>query len=422
MTREVEFRTWAGSRSERTRPAGSEGALRVALYSPDSYGLGHFRRTRRIAATLARTLPEASVLMLTGCLAADRFPALPRTDLVRLPATTKTTTGSYRSRSLGIDRDSLLRLRAAILEAALTAFEPDLFIVDHAPAGLAGELRPVLEGLRDRNSSTVVALGLRDIIDSGSTVRRAWLADDTYGVLEWAYDEIWVYGRQEVFDPVREYGMTASAAERLRFLGYIGDAAAPRPRSRRRTPLVVAMGGGGEDAHSVLRAAVEARAISSRRFRLVVFPGPLMSFEQKRDLEVRAAEVGRDVLVHHFTERAPAMVADADCVVTMGGYNSMLETIGAGVPSVVVPRVSPREEQLIRAERMTARGWTTFLHPDLLTPEGLLGRILDLCDNGVPARMPSDHLSGLANVAQRSLALLESSLSRETTARRWPTV
>lgn len=414
--------TWTTARPGRPRQAESEGALRVALYSPDSYGLGHFRRNRRIATTLVKTMPEASVLMLTGCLAADRFSALPNTDLVRLPATTKTASGSYRARSLGIDRDSLLRLRGAILEAALAAFEPDLFIVDHAPAGLAGELRPVLERLRDSGSPTIVALGLRDIIDAGPAVRRTWLADDTYSLLEWAYDEIWVYGRQEVFDPVREYGMTPTAASRMRFLGYIGDIGPVRPRSRRRIPLVVAMGGGGEDAHPLLRAALEARSISERRFRLIVFPGPLMTFEQKRDLEVRAAELGKDVLVHHFTERAPAIVADADCVVTMGGYNSMLETIGAGVPSVVVPRVSPRAEQLLRAERMSARGWTTLLHPDDLTPEALLGCILELCNKGVPMRMPSDHLSGLANLADRSLYLLEQSRAEESVAGEWPTV
>lgn len=414
--------TWEAERPRWPR-TGTRGApLRVALYSPDSYGLGHFRRSRRIAAALARALPDASVLILTGCLAADRFSAIPQTDLVRLPATTKTAAGSYRSRSLGIDRDSLIHLRGAILQAALAAFEPDLFIVDHAPTGLAGELRPVLEGLRDSDSATVVALGLRDIIDAGPTVRRTWLADDTYGVLEWAYDEVWVYGCQEVFDPIREYRISPTAAARVRFLGYIADAQTAPPHSRRRIPVVVAMGGGGEDAHPLLRAAVEARARSDRRFRLIVFPGPLMPFELKRDLEVRAAEVGKDVVIHHFTERAPAIVAQADCVVTMGGYNSMLETIGAGVPSVVVPRVSPRTEQLIRAERMADCGWTSILRPESLTPDALLGRILHLCDRGTPARMPSSHLSGLANLVDRSSALLDRSSALESAAMERPTV
>ena len=125
------------------------GAPRIALYSPDSYGLGHFRRNRRIAAALVREFPSASVLMLTGCLAADRFSAVPNTDLVRLPATTKAADGNYISRSLGLDSTSLLRLRSSILQAAVESFGPDILVVDHAPGGLAGELIPVLEMLRD---------------------------------------------------------------------------------------------------------------------------------------------------------------------------------------------------------------------------------------------------------------------------------
>ncbi|GAC1653977.1 MAG: glycosyltransferase family protein [Candidatus Dormibacteraceae bacterium] len=402
------------------------GAPRIALYSPDSYGLGHFRRNRRIAAALVRAFPQASVLMLTGCLAADRFSALPNTDLVRLPATTKSIDGSYVSRSLGLDSGSLLHLRASILEAAVGSFGPDILIVDHAPGGLAGELVPVLERLRERSRPALVALGLRDVLDDRRVVRAQWLRDGTYRLLDWAYDEVWVYGRREVYDPVVEYGIEREVAHRVQFLGYISDPpSAPARRRRGRVPHVVGMGGGGEDAFPVMRTLVGARSLSETRFRMTIFPGPLMGFHERRDLEAAAATVGRDVVVHNFTERVPTIVAHADAVVTMGGYNSTMEVLAAGVPSIVVPRVTPRVEQLIRARRMADRGWIRLIHPEDLSPERLRDEVLATLAGGPPAALPPDFLNGLDNVVERcrqslSAPHVEPAPAAEAGAAGWP--
>jgi len=375
---------------------------RIALYSPDSYGLGHFRRTRRIAQAITNELPDASVLILTGCLAADRFGPLARTDIVRLPAATKSAAGAYTARSLGVDTGSLLRLRSAILDAAIAEFAPDIFVVDHSPNGLGGELAQTLDRFRSGRRPGLVVLGLRDIIDEPSTVRAQWRSDGTVALIARTYDEVWVYGRREVFDPILEYGVPSVLADRFQFLGYVTEEVAAKSRGRRRrVPRVMAMGGGGEDAFPLLVNAIRARAASPTRFRLTVLPGPLMGPHLRRELEREAAEVGPDVLIQPFTERAPALLAASDVVVTMGGYNSMLEVISAGVPSVVVPRVTPRAEQLIRAERMTSRGWTTLLHPDELTPQSLLERVLALSREGPGIRLPAEYRAGLLHLAQR---------------------
>lgn len=377
-------------------------APRIALYSPDSYGLGHFRRNRRLAEALVGAIPEASVLMLTGCLAADRFSALPNVDLVRLPSYTKGPGGTYVARSLGVDAATLQRLRRSILESSIAAFEPDLLVVDHAPGGLAGEMLPVLERLQSGPRPALVALGLRDILDDRRVVRSQWLRDGTYQLLEWAYDEVWVYGRREVYDPVAEYGVPSHVAHRFQFLGYVAEPASPRPRrSPRRVPLVVVSGGGGEDAHGLLAAVITARSLSPRRFRVAVFPGPLMSWRERQQLQSMAAAVGRDVVVHGFTEQAAKIAARADAVVIMGGYNSMLEALTSGVPCLVVPRVSPRVEQLIRARRMAARGWVNLQHPAQLTPALVLERIFGLLDGPPPEQFPAGYASGLEGVVDR---------------------
>lgn len=59
----------------------------------------------------------------------------------------------------------------------------------------------------------------------------------------------------------------------------------------------------------------------------------------------------------------------------MGGYNSVCEVLSLGRPALIVPRVRPRAEQVIRAERLAAQGLIGMLHPDELSP-GALGRWL----------------------------------------------
>jgi predicted glycosyltransferase len=52
----------------------------------------------------------------------------------------------------------------------------------------------------------------------------------------------------------------------------------------------------------------------------------------------------------------------------MGGYNTLGEAISRGTPTVCVPRVHPRQEQLIRARAFERLGLLRTVEPDLLNP------------------------------------------------------
>lgn len=72
-----------------------------------------------------------------------------------------------------------------------------------------------------------------------------------------------------------------------------------------------------------------------------------------------------------FVVECERLIAGADAVVSMGGYNTVCEVLAAGTRAVVVPRVRPRAEQLVRAERLAQRGLIDMIHPDDLAPEGI---------------------------------------------------
>jgi predicted glycosyltransferase len=90
----------------------------------------------------------------------------------------------------------------------------------------------------------------------------------------------------------------------------------------------------------------------------------------------------------------------------MGGYNSICELLSAGKPAIVVPRIKPRREQLIRTQALSRRGLLRMLHPDEITAARLLHEIERLLEqpgrNG--AQMPLDGLPATATAIDELLA------------------
>jgi predicted glycosyltransferase len=401
--------------------------FRAALYSHDTVGLGHTRRQLAIAEAIAAAHPEVDLLLLTGNPEAARLPVPPRTDLITLPTVTKNAAGTYIPRRQGGALEDVLTVRSAVLAAALTAFAPDLLIIDKVPAGLGGELLGALEALRREGTGTRVVLGLREILDDAATVHREWARDSTLDVIREHIDEVWVYGDPSVFDTVREYDLPADIAARTMTLGYLGRRPRPRVLSSAdpdlgpgsaappASPFVLCQLGGGQDAEAMARAFVAARLPDGHEG--VLLTGPFLPAPVRRDLErlaaARSAAHGR-IRVREFTDAPEELLHAASAVVSMSGCNSSVEILGSTVPALLVPRTRPRTEQLTRARALAARGAVDVLAPS--DPGGIsAGALTDWLEAAVvpgaaaaasAARARID-LDGLDAVAARTLSLIE---------------
>src|SRR3712207_9415316 len=60
--------------------------------------------------------------------------------------------------------------------------------------------------------------------------------------------------------------------------------------------------------------------------------------------------------VLEFVPEPALLLARADFVVAMGGYNTVCEALSFEKRALIVPRVTPRREQMVRAERLRDRG------------------------------------------------------------------
>src|SRR5262249_5792765 len=145
----------------------------------------------------------------------------PRMDFVKLPSAAKSGDGDYQARALDLSLEELRNLRSRLIADVLHAYAPDLVLVDHAPAGMEGELREPLESLRASRPEVVLVLGLREVIDEPARVRRQWEREGLIGWIERTYDRVLIYGPAGVGPSPEEYGFSTSLMRRVRFTQYV---------------------------------------------------------------------------------------------------------------------------------------------------------------------------------------------------------
>jgi predicted glycosyltransferase len=64
----------------------------------------------------------------------------------------------------------------------------------------------------------------------------------------------------------------------------------------------------------------------------------------------------------------------------MGGYNTLVEALSAATPTVCVPRVAPRSEQLIRARAFAGLGLVRVVEPARLSASVLRQEVTSALD------------------------------------------
>ncbi len=384
----------------------------ILMYSHDTYGLGHIRRSMAIASHLLG--PRVNILILTGSPIAGRFPFPEQIDFVRIPGMIKRTNEEYLPLSIKINARHALDIRKNIITATVKTFQPQLFIVDKEPLGLKREVLPALQWLKRNRPGTRTILGLRDIMDDAETTRQEWRQKGVYEILEELYSEIWIYGNQDMYDPVREYAITEGVSRKVVFTGYIPRKvpSAENVQGIRKEhglgeedKLVVVTTGGGGDGYAVMDAYLRMLETSPGLppFKSILITGPFMPKSERKSTYKRSRKLG--VRMYHFYRQMEKIFAAADVVVSMGGYNTLSEILNQGTVSLVIPRETPRREQLIRAQTFKRRNLTDVIPWNELSPERLRSQLLGLLENPAPYReaIADFRFTGIETMQQRIL-------------------
>jgi predicted glycosyltransferase len=366
-----------------------EGA-RVLIYSHDTFGLGHLRRCRTIAHSLVERFKGLSVLILSGSPIIGSFDFRARVDFVRIPGVIKLRNGDYQSLGLHIALDQTMAMRAAIIRHTAESFRPDLFLVDKEPMGLKGEVVPTLKMLK--GMGTRLVLGLRDIMDDPEVLSREWRHKNVMPVLDTLYDDIWVYGLKEIAEPLAGLACPPSVERKMIYTGYIprtlGSLDRPRDLPFGSDPYLLVTVGGGGDGMSVVDWVLSAYEHDrSLACNVLIALGPFMSTARQREFHARASRLPR-VRTVTFDTHLEHLMANSAGVVAMGGYNTFCEILSFDKPAILIPRVAPRREQLIRARRVAQMGLMQMLDIDSGNDPAVMAAAL----RGLASRpRPSEH-------------------------------
>ena len=99
------------------------------------------------------------------------------------------------------------------------------------------------------------------------------------------------------------------------------------------------------------------------------------------------------------------LMAAADLVVSMGGYNTICEILTQQTPALIIPQETPRKEQLIRARRLKGKGLLDFIPWTEVTPQLLREKIFTLF---------SDQHQYIETISSFKLSGLDTMLARLT--------
>ncbi len=373
---------------------------RVLLYCRHTIGIGHLVRSLSIAKALA---PQFDVLMALG---GERIEGLTLPANIRyfeLPPMA----GPHERLQLGEEFGNPLL-------AAAKRWQPDVILTELYPFGrksFDSELRPMLRWANTLPEKPLVVSSVRDIL-----VRRADAESFEQRVLELIrsyFDLVLVHGDERFVPLDLTFSRVAALSCPVRYTGYVVRGQAPA-RAAAIEPRVVVSNGGGrcEPGQRLLRAAIWAARRYPERlpYTFEVYAGPVAPAAVYEDL-CALSEGAANIHVARFTPDLGARLRGAMLSISMGGYNTVLDLLGTGIPSLIYPEYGNGDnEQEVRAERLEKMGAADVLCAEDLHPARLTEAI-----TRVLVRKPATIEIDL-NGAENTLRILEQTLAQRRTS------
>ena len=327
-------------------PLERDSQFRLLIYSHDSFGLGHIRRCQTIAAFLASRFSNLWVKILSGSPLVDKFRFSSRVDYWRLAEVIKLKDGAYVSGEDNVNLKQTLKRRSETIRDTILQFKPDLFLVDKEPLGIQGEVAESLRLLKELNIPKI--LGLRDVMDEPGALWKEWRRKKVLPALEELYDEIWIYGLPEIYDPLTKIPISENIRRKIQYTGYLYRQDLSTFQEEMTGSMFLVMTGGGGDGEGVVDWVLRAYEHDpSLEYDLTILLGPFMPKALQEGFKRRASRFSR-IQTIEFLAAPESLIKRAKGVIAMGGYNTFCEILSFDKPALIIPRASPRQEQLLR--------------------------------------------------------------------------
>ena len=381
----------------------------VLIYVQYLLGIGHLQRARWIAEALARD--GVAVTLVCGGQPIAGLESHPGIRFVQLEPVRAHDARFELLDSAGNPLDDRLRQRrrAALLDA-FEATRPDAVVIEGFPFARRAfrfELDPLIAAVRAARPRPRLICSVRDIVVvRDDPARHREIVERVRA----DFDAVLVHGDPEFIAFEASFPAAPEIADRLVYTGYVappGNVPAAAPGSRGGD--VIVSGGGGPAGRALLAAALEAR----KRGCLPESPWRLLTGANLPEVEFAALsrEAPAGVTVERFRHDFRSLLRDCRVSVSQAGYNTVLDVLAARARAVLVPFAAEREtEQLLRAERLAARGVAQLVRETELSPQ----RLAEAIERA--AARPPVPISIDTDGAARSARLIAAMIARDGAA------
>lgn len=331
--------------------------LDVLIYGHDGRGLGHASRSIGIGLALRRLHPKLRVLFVSGCSFSQEMIGGAALDWLKLPSYKTEVIGG---KSRGVDGNSMYSdeqlgyLRREQLAACIKLYRPRLVLVDHTPQGKHRELTTALaESRRGGRYKTRWVLGVRGVVGEVAQAK----SEAASALFQKYYDELLWYGDSNVLGEEHCRQLEKQYGKRPVECGYVlrmaefvrsNMAKGAHEKQYAGTISIPWLGEHGGYFLYCLARALKNIDPTLGRWRLFI-PlnediGQHKTIELLQSLSHCSVESPSKNYVPSLLQSKSAMV--------YGGYNSLMDVLYAGIPSIVVLREMQDAEQQIHVQSL----------------------------------------------------------------------
>ncbi|MFD2263142.1 glycosyltransferase family protein [Lacibacterium aquatile] len=374
---------------------------RLLFHVQHLLGIGHHRRAERLAAALQASGIAVTVARGGTPVEGENWGGA---EVRQLPS----------ARIAGTDFQTLIaedgqpiddvwrdRRREALLDL-FQEIEPDAVLLEGFPFArrqLRFELLPLLDAVAGSRPRPLVLTSVRDILVEKNKPERT---AEVLATIERAIDAVLIHGDPTVIPLERSFPQAEALGDKRIYTGYVMPPL-PTQKAAEAFDVVVSVGGGAV-GRELLEAALHARPLTRFKDRPWLLIAGVMAAQET--IDALTAEAGPGVTIARHREDFRALLAGAKLSVSQAGYNTVLDLLQAGTPSVLIPFAAPGEtEQTLRAEFLAAAGRVKIVPEDGLTPEAVAEAIEAAADlRGASVDFQGD---GAAETARQVWRLLK---------------
>ncbi len=372
------------------------------------YGIGHFVRTIELAKGLCNYF---SVFILNGGESVPNFDIPSEINLIQLPAIYKEENVIYLS---PVDStysiEECFKKRSDIIENTLSNLKPEIIITEHFPFGLFFENEVVhfISSAKSLNSNVKVVCSVRDIIESAS----GSIKDNiTVQHLNKWYDLLLIHGDEKYFHLKNSFSLYNEISIPNYHTGYIVKSIELNTKSEHSIPIILASIAGGRLGKELLNALIRYHSVINKKInhKLILFTGAFeSSFEELKD-EVKEQD-SNDIELFVFDRKSySSYFSQADLVISLGGYNSIIESISNQKRLLVYQRefAQGNEEQDLRINLFKEMGVLNVISRMDLNKSNLADSIIQSLNNDIDRNI-NLNVNGVAFSTELILKLYKS--------------